>query len=248
MLSTLAQRCALRTMFRKPHAIFSLYSKAFSSNSSILLQKKDLISSEDSIKTDVSTTVHTGKFHKPNFQFLWLIVLLVKETTKTATYGGIMLIGLGVTGALFYAIFSELFSNKSPNGVYSKALDRCIKDDRVLGSLGEPIKGYGEETRRGRRRHVRFGLIPLLSCIKKKFLATCCTQKTGWIICGWNFIWRVLEGRLRSTWKWRRIPKGNTSTGIFLSSSMIIQTQFSFSRIIVRMKRLLSSRLFLQKI
>lgn len=66
-----------------------------------------------------------------------------------------MLLGIGVTGALFYAIFSELFSGKSPNGVYSKALDRCIGDERIKTSLGEPIQGYGEETRRGRRRHVR---------------------------------------------------------------------------------------------
>lgn len=78
-----------------------------------------------------------------------------------------MLLGLGLTGALFYAIFSELFSDKSPNGVYSKTMDRCIKDDRVSGSLGEPIKGYGEETRRGRRRHVRLVFISLLGLILK---------------------------------------------------------------------------------
>lgn len=55
---------------------------------------------------------------------------------------------------MFYAIFRELFSSKSPNSVYAKAVERCSKDERVLNALGEPIKAYGEESRRGRRQHV----------------------------------------------------------------------------------------------
>ena len=79
----------------------------------------------------------------------------VKETTKTASYMGVILLGVGVTGIMFYAIFSELFSGKSPNNVYSKALDRVINDTRIQDAIGTPISGYGEETSRGRRRHVR---------------------------------------------------------------------------------------------
>lgn len=78
----------------------------------------------------------------------------VKETTKTASYMGVILIGAGVTGIMFYAIFSELFSSKSPNNVYSKALDKVINDTRIQDAIGIPISGYGEETSRGRRRHV----------------------------------------------------------------------------------------------
>lgn len=78
----------------------------------------------------------------------------VKETTKTASYMGVILAGLGVTAIIFYTVLKELFSSKSPNSVYSKALDRCRKDPNVQNALGEPIKGFGEETRRGRRRHV----------------------------------------------------------------------------------------------
>lgn len=78
----------------------------------------------------------------------------VKETTKTVSYLGVIVIGIGVTGILFYAIFKELFSSKSPNNVYTAALDKCSSEPRVQNALGEPIKGYGEETRRGRRRHV----------------------------------------------------------------------------------------------
>lgn len=56
---------------------------------------------------------------------------------------------------MFYMIFNELFSSKSPNNIYSKALERCIKDPKVVNALGEPIKAYGEESRRGRRGHIK---------------------------------------------------------------------------------------------
>lgn len=79
----------------------------------------------------------------------------VKETTKTASYLGIILLGVGVTGTLFYAIFNELFSSKSPNNVYTKAVKKCVADPRVEDKLGLPITAYGQETRRGRRQHVQ---------------------------------------------------------------------------------------------
>lgn len=78
----------------------------------------------------------------------------VKETTKTASYLGVILLGVTVTGTLFYAIFQELFSSKSPNNVYSKASKRCIADPRIEDKLGLPITAFGEESRRGRRQHV----------------------------------------------------------------------------------------------
>lgn len=78
----------------------------------------------------------------------------VKETTKTVSYLGVILLGVAVTGSLFYAVFNELFSSKSPNNVYTKAMKYCINDPRVEDKLGYPITGYGEETRRGRRQHV----------------------------------------------------------------------------------------------
>ncbi|XP_015108577.1 mitochondrial import inner membrane translocase subunit Tim21 [Diachasma alloeum] len=79
---------------------------------------------------------------------------VVKENTKSAWYVSVIIAGVGVTAVMFYAIFKELFSGKSPNSVYSKALDRIMKDPKVLDALGEPIKAFGEENRRGRRRHV----------------------------------------------------------------------------------------------
>ncbi|XP_012243928.1 mitochondrial import inner membrane translocase subunit Tim21 [Bombus impatiens] len=79
---------------------------------------------------------------------------VVKENTKSIGYLGVIIGGIGITAFMFYMIFDELFSNKSPNSVYSKALDRCIKHPKVTDALGEPIKAYGEESRRGRRSHI----------------------------------------------------------------------------------------------
>jgi len=78
----------------------------------------------------------------------------VKENAKTATYGGVILLGLAVTGAMTYVILSELFSGDSPNNIYTKSFKLCKANQEVQDTLGSPIKCYGEETRRGWRRHV----------------------------------------------------------------------------------------------
>jgi import inner membrane translocase subunit TIM21 len=64
--------------------------------------------------------------------------------------------GVGVTTVIFYQIFRELFSSKSGNSVYTTSLKKNCENPIVIDSLGESIKGFGEETRRGRRRHVRY--------------------------------------------------------------------------------------------
>ncbi|XP_069354170.1 mitochondrial import inner membrane translocase subunit Tim21 [Maniola hyperantus] len=78
----------------------------------------------------------------------------IKETSKTVSYTGIILVGLGVTGIIFYYVFRELFSSNSPNSIYSVALEKCKNDPRIEEALGSPIKGYGEETTRRRRTRV----------------------------------------------------------------------------------------------
>ncbi|XP_078073265.1 mitochondrial import inner membrane translocase subunit Tim21 isoform X3 [Mustelus asterias] len=78
----------------------------------------------------------------------------VKEAGKDLTYLLVVLIGIGITGGLFYVIFKELFSSSSPSKIFGDALKKCRAHPEIIGALGEPIKGYGETTRRGRRRHV----------------------------------------------------------------------------------------------
>ncbi|XP_056290035.1 mitochondrial import inner membrane translocase subunit Tim21-like [Pseudoliparis swirei] len=78
----------------------------------------------------------------------------VKEAGRDFTYLIVVLIGLGVTGGLLYVVFQELFSSSSPNKIYGKAFNKVRLDPEVIGAFGEPIKCYGETTRRGRRQQV----------------------------------------------------------------------------------------------
>ena len=59
-----------------------------------------------------------------------------------------------MTAVILYAVCRELFWSDSPNVIYSKALKLCKSDPRVIDAIGQPIKGFGEMTSRGRARHV----------------------------------------------------------------------------------------------
>lgn len=78
----------------------------------------------------------------------------IKQTGKDVTYLAVILTGVGVTGVVFYFMFKEFFSSKSPSSVFASALKKCKEDPRIVEALGEPIKGRGEMTSRGRARHV----------------------------------------------------------------------------------------------
>lgn len=80
----------------------------------------------------------------------------VKEAGRDFTYLIVVLFGISITGGLFYTVFKELFSSSSPNKIYGKALEKCRSHPEVISVFGEPVKGYGEVTRRGRRQHVSF--------------------------------------------------------------------------------------------
>ncbi|OBS69907.1 hypothetical protein A6R68_01551 [Neotoma lepida] len=80
----------------------------------------------------------------------------VKEAGRDFTYLIVVLFGVSITGGLLYTIFKELFSSSSPNIIYGKALEKCRTHPEVISVFGEPVKGYGEMSRRGRRQHVSF--------------------------------------------------------------------------------------------
>ena len=96
--------------------------------------------------------------HRNNFYlcYFYPIFIPAKENVKTAGYSGVIIVGLGAFGAICYTIMKELFSSESPMVMFNNASDQCIAHDKVQDLLGEPIKAFGEENRRGRRRHVRF--------------------------------------------------------------------------------------------
>ncbi|ODN01836.1 Mitochondrial import inner membrane translocase subunit Tim21 [Orchesella cincta] len=80
----------------------------------------------------------------------------VKENVKTVSYGGVILVGVVIGGAMLYFVLNELFSSESPNNIYTHTFKLCKLSTDVQDALGTPIKCYGEETRRGWRRHVAF--------------------------------------------------------------------------------------------
>lgn len=95
----------------------------------------------------------------------------IKETTKTASYLGVILVGVAVTGTLLYSVLRELFSGSSPNNIYSEAVEMCKNDTRVQDKLGLPITAFGEESRRRRRQHVSHAVFQRdgKQCIRMKF-------------------------------------------------------------------------------
>ncbi|XP_076234247.1 mitochondrial import inner membrane translocase subunit Tim21 isoform X2 [Calliopsis andreniformis] len=101
-------------------------------------------------KKSVTQTNSTNSENKVQVGF----AEVVKENVKSAGYLGVIIIGLGITFFMFYITFNELFSSKSSNGVYIKALNICKIHPKVIDALGQPIKAYGEENRRGRRNHI----------------------------------------------------------------------------------------------
>lgn len=98
-------------------------------------------------------------------------VKTIKETTKTASYLTILLTGFGIGGIIIYAVLSELFSGKSVNALYSKTFKYVSGDPRVVNIIGDQIKGFGEENRRGRRQHVSHVLYKRgdSDCVRMKF-------------------------------------------------------------------------------
>merc|ERR1719322_334896 len=77
-----------------------------------------------------------------------------KENVKTVSYGMVIVVGVGVTCFVLYTVMKELFTGDSPTALFQMASEKCVEHPQVQDLLGEPIKAFGEETRRGRRRHV----------------------------------------------------------------------------------------------
>ncbi|CAH8673996.1 unnamed protein product [Schistosoma rodhaini] len=80
----------------------------------------------------------------------------VKQTTKDVGYFTIVLGGFALTGTILYAIIQELFSSKSPNGVYDDAFKICKTDSRVLNLFGSSLKARTSPDSRRRRQNIAY--------------------------------------------------------------------------------------------
>ncbi|GMH22834.1 hypothetical protein Nepgr_024677 [Nepenthes gracilis] len=64
-----------------------------------------------------------------------------------ASYSVIILVGLGIAAVAAYGVFKELIFQPKEYKVFSKALERVQHDSQVRVRIGDPIKGYGQESR-----------------------------------------------------------------------------------------------------
>lgn len=119
-----------------------------------LLTINQLSSSASSQSNKTQISVSSEKKHQLSKDVK--ITERVKQTTKDLTNISVILAGIGVFGLVIYVVFKEFFSSKSPTSIFTMALKKCKNDPRIVELLGEPIKGHGEMTRRGRARHVSF--------------------------------------------------------------------------------------------
>ena len=55
----------------------------------------------------------------------------VKQAAKDVSYGTIVFIGGALLVAMFYYLFSELFSRESPSGIYNESSKICLEDFNV---------------------------------------------------------------------------------------------------------------------
>ncbi|XP_068090771.1 mitochondrial import inner membrane translocase subunit Tim21 [Hyperolius riggenbachi] len=78
----------------------------------------------------------------------------VKQAGRDVTFFVVVIVGVALTVGLIYCTVSELFSSSSPSSIYGKAFTKCKNHPEIIGAFGEPIKGHGEQTTRGRRQHV----------------------------------------------------------------------------------------------
>jgi len=78
-----------------------------------------------------------------------------REATTTTWYSFIVLGGIGITGFIGYNIYKEFFGSFSCQSIYSDASKIVVGNEDVQNLLGMDLMCYGEESRRGRRTHVR---------------------------------------------------------------------------------------------
>ncbi|KHN87507.1 Mitochondrial import inner membrane translocase subunit Tim21 [Toxocara canis] len=78
----------------------------------------------------------------------------VKEKAENTFFYLVLAASVGALGVLCYFLFEQFFSMDSPQKIYSTALSMIRADSRCEEIFGNPIAGFGEETSRGRRRHV----------------------------------------------------------------------------------------------
>lgn len=98
-----------------------------------------------------------------NCMKLWFCIFSVKQRAKNMVLYSAFIASVAVLCGMCYLMYEQIFSPGSPQSVFSKSLTAIRTDPECKYFLGEKIKGYGEETYRGRRRHLAHHLYTKVS-------------------------------------------------------------------------------------
>uniref|UniRef100_A0A0K0DY46 Mitochondrial import inner membrane translocase subunit Tim21 n=1 Tax=Strongyloides stercoralis TaxID=6248 RepID=A0A0K0DY46_STRER len=114
---------------------------------------KDKVSSfsktnETAISKSVLEDIYTYTEEKPK-----TFAGKAKQATVNTFWYACLGASVAALGALVYAVISEFFSPSSPSVIFSKSLDIVRDDPSIQAVFGNSIAGYGEESRRGRRKN-----------------------------------------------------------------------------------------------
>ncbi|EYC43751.1 hypothetical protein Y032_0481g2246 [Ancylostoma ceylanicum] len=118
-------------------------------------------------ETKTTKLAETKEQEQTGLQRSILEEVLIKEKQKPTTFTGkvaekasntflyaAVAAAVGMLGVFVYLLAGEFFAEDSPQKIYSSALALVREDGRCQDLFGSTIAGFGEETSRGRRRHV----------------------------------------------------------------------------------------------
>ncbi|KAK6014229.1 TIM21 protein, partial [Ostertagia ostertagi] len=105
------------------------------------------------IKEKQKPTTFTGKACFKRYSTINPNLQVAEKASNTFLYTAVAA-AIGMLGVFVYLLAGEFFAEDSPQKIYSSALSLVREDGRCHDLFGPTIAGFGEETSRGRRRHV----------------------------------------------------------------------------------------------
>ncbi|WKY07284.1 hypothetical protein Q1695_007039 [Nippostrongylus brasiliensis] len=111
------------------------------------------IASRDSTQTGLQRSVLEEVLIKEKQKPTTFTGKVAEKASNTFLYGAVVA-AVGMLGVFVYLLAGEFFAEDSPQKIYSSALSLVREDGRCQDLFGSTIAGFGEETSRGRRRHV----------------------------------------------------------------------------------------------
>lgn len=131
------QKSSLQHFEKYGRLAMSPFARSFASNTSKPTRK----TKSEQAKKEVST------IEDPFDPLTYNIPEKPVTFTEGASYTLVILVGLGLAAAAAYAVFKELIFQPKEYKVFNKALKRIQDESQVRVRIGQPITGYGQESR-----------------------------------------------------------------------------------------------------